>query len=104
MTDRGPLGVHDEHRLPERRCPKCGHDFNAASAVRIHGQRPRPGDLTVCIGCALPFRFQDDLSLRLLAPAEVLALDGETALDLVRIMGAIRAVRRREAQERHRRN
>ena len=104
MTDRGRLGVFDEHKVPEGKCPGCGHHFNAASATRIHPEAPKPGDLTVCIQCARPLIYEANLTLRLLRREEVAALDADVLQDLARIIVAVRTVRQREALKRHQAN
>jgi rubredoxin len=95
------MGVFDEHKVPEAKCPACGHIFNAASAVHMHGRSPKPGDLSVCIECARPLCFAADLSLRLLKREELAGLDADVLEGLARVIVAVRAVRYREALKRH---
>ena len=60
-------------QMPRSTCPYCGHDVDfAANAVRAGA--PVPGDVTVCIKCAAPSVFDDDLQLRKPGPIEALAL------------------------------
>lgn len=60
----------DHYRIPRSQCPHCGHRLNAASAAGL--PRPRPGDLSVCIGCGEVVQFGPRLSFKRV-PARVLA-------------------------------
>src|SRR5579883_2395106 len=39
------------HKIPQSACPKCGKVNDAASFPGDDTRRPKPGDLTICIGC-----------------------------------------------------
>lgn len=47
--------------ISEARCPSCRHAVNSAS--NMHGKRPLPGDITVCVRCAAVSQF--DVKMRL---------------------------------------
>lgn len=49
--------------IPATECPKCGKVMDRATGVG-HDRRPKPGDLTICIGCAAVLIFQIDLGLK----------------------------------------
>lgn len=40
-------------------CPRCGKSCDSAMALDGRDVRPKPGDLTVCFGCAAPLEFGD---------------------------------------------
>ena len=84
-----------ETRLPEDRCPHCDAKLDAASSAT--GATPSPGDLTVCIHCALPLIFDSDCRLCVMTPADMRRLDLETAGELRRYMAAVRQTDRRSA-------
>lgn len=39
------------HQIPQSACPKCGKVNDAATFPGDDTRRPKPGDLTICIGC-----------------------------------------------------
>lgn len=52
--------------LPPSKCPVCGKTVDAATPF-IKGQekaRPRPGDVTVCVGCGEICAYTDEMTLR----------------------------------------
>lgn len=57
--------VDPDHELPGSPCPYCKKYLDLATQVGGVGG-PAPGDFTVCIDCANPLVFCDDLSLRVL--------------------------------------
>jgi hypothetical protein len=78
-------------RLPKSRCPFCDYKLDAASG----GGTPSPGDISVCIGCASPLRFADDLTVRVMTPAEFARLHPQNQAELRRFMAAVRSIDRR---------
>jgi hypothetical protein len=44
-------------------CPLCDSILDAATGVDNEVQVPVPGDHTVCIYCASPLQFDDDMNL-----------------------------------------
>jgi hypothetical protein len=104
MADQDPIGIYHEHAVPGAECPRCGHHFNAASALRTHGDRPKPGDLTVCVECAVILAFTEGLVLRPLSEEEIKGLDVSILVDLAVTIRAIRIVQRRRALARAEKN
>jgi hypothetical protein len=84
-----------ETRLPESRCPFCDHKFDAASGEGT--EAPKPGDLTICLYCASPLRFTDDLTVRAMTRAEIAELPPQNQAELRRYMAAARKLDRRGA-------
>lgn len=85
--------------LPATRCPYCDVVLDAASHMS-EAIRPRPNDISVCICCAQPLRFDAFLALRKLNPGEAEALlltDPEFAGEVARIQRAVRGIDRRGA-------
>jgi len=68
--------VQYEHLTPVQRCPVCGHllDRTAGGA-----ERPKEGDVTVCVSCAEPLQFGAGL---LLVRAEPKGLDEITRAEI----------------------
>lgn len=51
-------------RVRSAACPSCGKVLDAASAVFSKERiEPRPGDISICIGCAAANQFAEDLTL-----------------------------------------
>jgi hypothetical protein len=76
-------------RVPEATCPVCGYAMDAVSDFATQS-RPKSGDLSVCIQCAAPLTFNDDLTMRLLRDGEFLALPLANRLDLATYQRQIR--------------
>lgn len=68
MTTANPIG----------RCPRCGYDFDAATAADGSESAPDLGDLTICLRCGELMRF-DICGVREVGADELRALDPETA-------------------------
>ena len=70
-----------DHDVPPSMCPRCGRLANAA--MEVGGERaPNPGDLGVCINCAGVNRYNADLLLVPLTPAEWEELPSELQRDI----------------------
>jgi hypothetical protein len=60
-------------RLKLSKCLRCGKQIDAATA--FDGKAvPKPGDITICIGCNHVMAFAQDLSMRELTDAELVAV------------------------------
>jgi hypothetical protein len=62
--------------LPDSSCPNCHKLLNAASFLGDEKKIPKPKDLSVCVYCATPLRYKEDLSLELLPEEEFQELQG----------------------------
>jgi hypothetical protein len=52
---------------PPPYCPACGKKLDAATSLKLDGAHPKPGNITICIGCAAVSQFHGSpLQLRLL--------------------------------------
>jgi len=52
-----------DHLVKKNICSVCGHDLDGAT--QINGDnKPKPGDVSICVGCANIAIFDDDLNLR----------------------------------------
>lgn len=58
-------------------CPNCGRKLDAATSTRLGRQRPKPGDFSLCIGCAAVLRFDEELEPVLALPDDLLELHRE---------------------------
>lgn len=81
------------HRLPAGRCTACGAAADAATEAAPGGQRPKPGDVTVCLYCGHIMIFADDLSLRDPNDSEAHEIAGDQ-----RIIRAVEAAHRRKGR------
>lgn len=46
-------------------CPACGYFADRVTGIG-HSQKPRPGDITVCVGCGCICEFDKDLQMVLI--------------------------------------
>lgn len=84
-----------DHLLERDHCPVCNRKLDAATEVAGDGDAgPRPGDLTICIGCAAILGFEHDLKLRRLGADDLARLDRETYTTLLRAVLAVQMARR----------
>jgi hypothetical protein len=58
-----------ETETPISNCLMCGKEVGRVSS--FEGAAPKPGDLTVCIGCAAVHALDDRLAVRALTTAEI---------------------------------
>lgn len=45
-------------------CPYCGKTLDAATPAFDDSAKPKPGDISICIGCGGSLVFANDMSLR----------------------------------------
>lgn len=86
--------TRQDYRMPLSKCSECGWELNGATETLAEGQKPRPGNLAVCINCAAVLCFDDELQLR----ASTLAERSEGGPELeqaVRVVLAINGGKRR---------
>ena len=83
-----------DHRVPGSRCPLCGHKLDAAMGIDSD-EPPDPGDYSVCINCASPLVYNDDLSLRLMTGQELRELHPQNRRELEAGMATARRLDRR---------
>lgn len=65
--------MKDSTRVPEQKCSKCGYQIDSATEAYGDG-KPRPGDISMCLGCGHATFFAEDLSRREPTPEEALKL------------------------------
>lgn len=65
--------------LPTSVCLNCGKELDAASQVRDE-DRPKSGDVTVCIGCGHLMAYGDDMVLRELTDDEIIEVAGDPGI------------------------
>jgi hypothetical protein len=87
-----------ETRLEPSPCPYCGKMNDAASAPGE--QAPRPGDLGVCLTCASPLIYDDNLRTRALTEDDWRELTEENKEELRQYQRAVRSIDRRPEAER----
>jgi hypothetical protein len=59
-----------ETRLKPDRCPWCNYKLDAAAAVDGKG-KPKPGDISLCVKCASPIQFGDNLKVKKISDAAI---------------------------------
>jgi predicted RNA-binding Zn-ribbon protein involved in translation (DUF1610 family) len=57
------IGLGPSYHTVESRCPLCGHKLDGASAVD-DDDRPKEGDIGVCISCATVLQYSADLQVK----------------------------------------
>ena len=89
MGRRPRLFVTFANPVPTRRCPRCAQSCDRATGLALdRPARPRPGNLTCCVGCRTWLAFERDLGLRV-----------ATADEVARIPDNLRALAERIATE-----
>lgn len=85
--------------IPRQPCPYCLTPLDCATAGDPAEPRavPKPGDVTVCIMCASPLRFDENLHIRALRKGE---FEEIATPELHRVMAAVRSIDRRGAKTR----
>ena len=68
------MKIGKKHKLKKAYCPVCLKILDGASGIE-NNDKPKIGDLTVCIHCASFLTFTTKMSLRLLTPEEIGNLD-----------------------------
>lgn len=77
---RDPFIVGPSVRVPMSECLGCGKRMDGATGVD-HRSRPKPGHITICIGCGHLMAFAEDMRLRNLTDAEMYEDCGRSAPD-----------------------
>lgn len=74
-------------KLPESACLDCGKQLNGATAVD-NRQRPKPGNISLCLYCGHIMAFDDALRLRNLTDEEMIEIAGDPRIvDVQRARG-----------------
>lgn len=71
-------------------CPQCNANLNAWGSIS-HDDKPRSGDITVCVYCAEVLEFTDNDLNVISASAEALT---DVTLELSKVQRAIRDLRK----------
>lgn len=79
--------------LPESTCPFCDNRLDHATSPT--GLSPSPGDISVCINCASPLIFDQELKPRIIAKKELDGFSSEEREMLEKYQRVIRALDRR---------
>lgn len=75
------------------RCPLCNYQLDGASGID-HNDTPDPGDLGVCISCASPLVYTDNLTLRVMTRKELDELHPDNKRQIEMAMKAVRLTNR----------
>lgn len=95
MTDKS------DHRLnilihldgSESKCPHCGKVIDAATGMGDYS--PKPGDVTVCIGCEGLNQFTEDLHLEVMPDQRWAEMDSEEKEEIRHAIEMVRALKKR---------
>lgn len=63
-------------------CPGCGQTLNATVDPKERGM-PRPGDVSLCVGCGTIVQFDRWLYLSVMTPEQIEQLPPKTAEELL---------------------
>ena len=74
-------------------CPVCNERLDGATVIDHSHAIPRPGDITVCFGCASFLTYQPNMDLRLLTELEVYGLDTHAKALMIEMRKRIREYR-----------
>lgn len=84
-------------RLPLSPCPKCGYKNDAATLcdefVTDENSRPRPDDISVCLGCATVLQFNSDMTTRTVELDDIPGIDDDTKFQVRRIQQTMRKLK-----------
>lgn len=58
------------HRVPNQACPTCGQAFDRDTGVNRE-DAPKPGDVSVCSGCAQILVYDDAMLVRKMSHEEI---------------------------------
>lgn len=84
-------------KTPESSCWHCGTKFTAASDLSGNMKTPTAGSCSICIMCAAPSIFMEDLTLRKPTQEEIdEILQSEQAAQLILAVAAKNAMARLE--------
>ena len=89
-----PDKLSDFPSIPQARCPHCYYRLSRVGQVNTRAAdtpTPRPGDLTVCVGCGAALQFGPKLRLLPLAARELAALEPDERADLQATQAHVRA-------------
>ncbi len=75
------------------RCPSCRYPIDGHAGL-TGSRRPKPGDLSICAGCAAVLSFGEDLQLQPAKPELLLELEDEDRQQLERAREQVRELRR----------
>ena len=76
-------------RTQEDRCPECGYEVDSATCPDDLLATPAEGDLSVCLKCATPLKFNKELYLQALTEDEFVELDADVRSKLIITMLAV---------------
>lgn len=88
------------HRTVPSSCPYCDYRLDSASNILDHDEAgPKPGDWTICISCAQPLVFDENIIVRKPRAGEAEAMDAALKAKLELLARAVRTVDRRPPWE-----
>jgi NAD-dependent SIR2 family protein deacetylase len=81
--------------LPMSKCPTCGYEFDAASQPTDldSTEKPREGDLSLCMKCGEIGVFGKDMIVRPATVTDMMGLDAENSRVLTTMQSFIRKMR-----------
>ena len=84
------LLIHEDGT--ETTCPKCGKILNAATGMGDYS--PRPGDVTVCIGCEGLLQYTEELHLETMSDQRWAEMDPEEKAEIQNAIEMIREMKK----------
>ena len=83
--------VHEDGT--ETSCPKCGKILDAATGMGDYS--PKPGDVTVCIGCEGVLQYTEDFHLQPIPDQVWAEMDVDEKADIQHAIEAARKMKQR---------
>lgn len=83
----------NNHPLPLCRCVVCGTKLDSATRPGPEEERPRPGDLSLCLKCGEIYVFNQDMTIRVPTVAELMQCGPEIHSELEFMQNKIRNLR-----------
>lgn len=83
--------MSDPHQTPVCMCPACGYVLDCTfNATPGRTQRPVPGDVTLCLSCAVVLVFEPNMTLSRMTDEDIATISPDMAAYLIRWQMLIR--------------
>lgn len=80
---------------PDSVCPRCGKVLDGASSATEDPSGPKPGDVSICLGCYAPLKFRSDMTLRYLTKEEWEAMPPDMLEEMRSVIRQLKVIKER---------